>query len=39
LKEEQQVSQEAVPDGYHGDLPIREEARQAAFDTGGFWRS
>ena len=35
-KEEQQVSQEAVPDRHHGNLPIREEACETALDTGGF---
>ena len=35
-KEEQQVSQEAVPDGHHTNLRIRQEACQTAFDTGGF---
>jgi hypothetical protein len=35
-KEEQQVSQEAGPDGRHDDLFIGEEAREPAFDAGGF---
>lgn len=36
LKEAQQVSQEAGPDGRHDDLLIGEEAREPAFDAGGF---
>jgi hypothetical protein len=35
-KEKHQVSQEAVPDRHHGNLPIGEEARETALDTGGF---
>ena len=39
LKEGQQVSQEAVPDGHHGHLRMSEEARQTAFDARGFGRA
>jgi hypothetical protein len=35
-KEGQEVSQEVVPDGHHGNLSICKEARQPAFDAGGF---